>query len=175
MLLVYSSMSISRHFKAHSSPARTPVYTINKMEAFYSDLSPSKVESGRIVIESRDDNLNLSVQRAFFEVFNSGILHLDVDSQRDKIKGFIIAPKDDTIYQSSLEIADIICNPLSRVRQGMIEAAPKCMRDYGDENKIFKAIKDRIYVGNPSHDFRNWGFKKVPIVKRKRNWIDDPA
>ncbi|MDK8643448.1 DUF3800 domain-containing protein [Niallia taxi] len=145
------------------------------MEAFYSILSPAQIESGRVVLESRDDNENLSVQKAFFEVFNKGTLHVDVEEQREKIKGFTLAPKGDPVYQSGLEIADIICNPLSRVRQGKIEAAPKCMRSYGNENKIFKAIKDKIYVGNPSHDFRNWGFKKVPIVKKKREWIDDPA
>ncbi|MDM5279346.1 DUF3800 domain-containing protein [Paenibacillus silvae] len=145
------------------------------MEAFYSFLGSSSIDSGRIVLESRDDKGNLAVQRAFFEVFNNGTLHLDVENQREKIKGFIIAPKGDSVYQSGLEIADIICNPLSRVRQGKIEADPKCMRDYGKENKIFKAIKDKIYVGNTEHDFRNWGFKKVPIVKKKREWVDDPA
>lgn len=145
------------------------------MEAYYSFLSPSSIESGRIILESRDDNENLSVQKAFFEVFNNGTLHLDIENQREKIKGFILAPKGDPKYSSGLEIADVICNPLSRVRQGKIEADPKCMRSYGNENKIFKAIKDKIYVENPAHDFRNWGFKKVPIVKKKREWIDDPA
>lgn len=145
------------------------------MEAFYSFLSPAGIDSGRIVLESRDANENLSVQKAFFEVFNNGTLHVDIESQREKIKGFVMAPKGDLIYQSGLEMADIICNPLSRVRQGKIEADPKCMRSYGNENKIFKAIKDKIYVGKPTHDFRNWGFKKVPIVKKKREWIDDPA
>jgi len=65
---------------------------------------------------------------------------------------------------------------LSRVRRGLIEANPKCMRasEYGISNRIFTSIKGNIYSSTNLDDFRNWGFKKVPIVKRKREWQDNP-
>lgn len=80
------------------------------------------------------------------------------------------------IFIHSLEIADVLCNPLSRVRRGMIEADPKCMKkgEYGDSNKIFQSIKDKIFTATNLEDFRNWGFKKVPVLKHPRQWIDDP-
>jgi hypothetical protein len=171
--ITVDSKKMNEYYKTPKKDHYVIAFT-HLMEAFYSILSPKNVESGRIVLEARDDNENLAVQKAFFEVFNNGTLHLDVEEQRKKIKGFTMAPKGDPAYQSGLEIADIICNPLSRVRQGKIEADPRCMDSYGNENKIFKAIKNKIYVGNHSHDFRNWGFKKVPIVKKKRKWNDDP-
>ncbi|CZR89810.1 hypothetical protein CDFC105_31370 [Clostridioides difficile] len=38
----------------------------------------------------------------------------DIDEElRDKVKGFIIAKKEDADYREGLEIADILCNPLS--------------------------------------------------------------
>ena len=147
------------------------------LQTFYSFVGQSAVESARIVLESRDDSQNLDIQKAFFDVFNIGTTHLNVEqSLRDKIKGFIVAKKGDEIYQSGLEIADLVCNPLSRVRRGLIEANPKCMRskEYGVNNKIFASIKDKIYSATNIDDFRNWGFKKVPIVKRKREWQDNP-
>ena len=36
------------------------------LEAFYSFLSPSRIESGRIILEARDDNENLAVQKSIF-------------------------------------------------------------------------------------------------------------
>lgn len=143
------------------------------LQSFYSFISNPMVESARIVIESRDDNENLYVQKAFFDVFNNGTIHFNFEEHKKKIKGFIIANKTDEFYQSGLEIADIVCNPVSRVRRGLVEVNTKFMH-YGKENKIFKAIKDKIYTTSDLTDIRNWGFKKVPVLKKKRVWIDDP-
>ena len=143
------------------------------LKTFYTFIGSSKVETARIICESRDDNQNLQVQKAFFDVFNNGTIHLNIETHREKIKGFVIAKKDDSMYKSGLEIADLVCNPLSRVRRGLIEANPKCMNNYGNENKIFKAIKDKIYTATDLEDIRNWGFKKIPILKKKRAWNDD--
>lgn len=147
------------------------------MESFFSLLDDPHVTSARIVLESRDDYSNLKVQKAFFDIFNSGTASIDVDSNREKIKGFIFAKKDDSNYQSGLEIADLVCNPLNRARLGLVDADPKNVI-YGKENKIFKALKNKLYIGNatlpdPMQDLRNWGFKKIPVVKRQRKWIDD--
>ena len=147
------------------------------LQSFYSFIKKNNAESARIVIEARDDFSNLAVQKAFFDVFNNGTTHLNVNQAlKDKIKGFIIAKEGDPLYQSGLEIADLVCNPLSRVRRGLIEANPKCMKpgDYGTENKIFLALKTKIYTATDLDDLRNWGFKKVPILKKKREWVDNP-
>ncbi len=145
------------------------------MKSFYSFLDETEATSARVVLESRDDYQNLLIQKAFFDIFNSGTVHLDVEKSRQKIKGFIFAEKDSDLYQSGLEIADLVCLPLSRVRRGVIEVKPRFVH-YGDENRIFKAIKDKIYIrrDSPDQDFRNWGFKKVPITKKRREWSDTP-
>lgn len=160
-------------------PSKEPyvVAFTHVLQNFYSFISRNNVESARIVIEGRDDASNLNIQKAFFDVFNNGTTHLSIEKElRDKIKGFIISQKNDLMYQSGLEIADVLCNPLSRVRRGLIEADPKCMRrgEYGDSNKIFHSIKDKIFTVTNLDDFRNWGFKKVPVLKHPRPWIDDP-
>lgn len=160
-------------------PSKDPyvVAFTHVLQSFYSLINQIDAESARIVIESRDDYSNLLVQKAFFDVFNNGTTHLHIKEElRDKIKGFIIANKTDSTYQSGLEVADLVCNPLSRVRRGLIEAKPQCMSpgEYGNENKIFASVKSKIYSATDIDDFRNWGFKKVPIIKRKRDWINDP-
>lgn len=64
----------------------------------------------------------------FFDVFNNGIIYLDIDEElRDKVKGFIIVKKEDVDYREGLEIVDILCNFFSRVRRGLIEVNLKCM------------------------------------------------
>ncbi|MGA9467940.1 MAG: DUF3800 domain-containing protein [Exiguobacterium marinum] len=145
------------------------------MKSFYAFLEETEAVSARVVLESRDDYQNLLIQKAFFDIFNSGTVHLDVEKSRQKIKGFIFSEKQNTMYQSGLEIADLVCLPLSRVRRGVIEVKPRFVH-YGDENRIFKAIKDKIYIRkeSPDQDFRNWGFKKVPITKKRREWSDHP-
>lgn len=147
------------------------------MESFYSFLNAPNITTARIVLESRDENSNLTVQKAFFDIFNSGTASIDVEANKSKIKGFLFAKKDDIQYQSGLEIADLVCNPLSRARLGLVDAAPKNIK-YGEENKIFKSLKSKLYSGNTSSadpllDLRNWGFKKIPVVKRQRKWNDD--
>jgi len=139
------------------------------LEAFYSFISLHSASSARIVLESRDDYQNLLIQKAFFDIFNSGTVHLNVMDNSNKIKGFVFADKHDLKYQAGLEIADLVCNPLSRVRRGLKEVNPRFVQ-YGDDNPIFVSIKDKIFIGDATHDFRNWGFKKVPIVKKVRTW-----
>lgn len=165
--------------KAYYEPSKDPyiVAFTHLLQSFYNFISKQNVESARIVIEGRDDLSNLRIQKSFFDVFNNGTTHLNIETElRDKIKGFIIAKKNDDDYKSGLEIADVVCNPLSRVRRGKIEADPKCMRrgEYGNKNIIFSAIKNKIYTGTNLEDFRNWGFKKIPVLKHQRKWIDDP-
>jgi hypothetical protein len=166
--------------KEYYNPSKDPyiVAFMHVLTSYYSFINNNNTESARIIIESRDDAQNLTVQKAFFDVFNSGTIHLDVAHHlREKVKGFIIAKKDDHLYQAGLEVADLVCNPLSRVRRGLIEANPKCMRhgEYGEKNKIFSSIKDKIYTATGEQDLRNWGFQKVPITKKKRDWVDNPV
>lgn len=143
------------------------------MKSFYSFLSSPDVVTAKIVLEARDDYNNFLIQKAFFDIFNHGTVHLNFENYKDKLKGFIFSDKVNPQYKYGLEIADILCNPLNRVRLGLIEAKPKHI-NYGHDNKIFRAIKDKIYVKDQDHDFRNWGFKKVPITKKVRLWVDNP-
>ena len=147
------------------------------MKSFYSFLIDGEDEktetTARIVMESRDDYQNLLVQKSFFDIFNSGTIHIDFSTIKEKLKGFIFASKDDLKYHSGLEIADLLCNPLSRARQGIIEANPENV-EYGSENRILEAIKDKLYVKESSQSFRNWGFKLVPITKKTRDWETNP-
>jgi hypothetical protein len=166
--------------KDYYSPSKDPyiVAFTHILQNFYAYISLNNADSARIVIESRDDAANLAIQKSFFDVYNSGTTHLNIDEKlRSKIKGFIIAKKGDPTYQFGLEIADILCNPLSRVRRGLIEANPKCMKtgEYGNDNKIFTAIKSKIFTATDESDLRNWGFQKVPITKKKRIWINNPV
>lgn len=173
------SITIDKNkLKKYFRPSKDPyiIGFMHVLQNFYSFISNEKIESARIVIEGRDDYSNLLVQKAVFDVFNNGTIHLDIEEKlRSKIKGFIIAGKGDSSYQSGLEIADLLCNPLSRVRRGMIEVNNMCLRNfkYGTDNKIFEVIKKNIYCKNDIKDIRNWGFQKVPIVKKKRDWIND--
>lgn len=144
------------------------------LESFYSFISLNNAKSARIVLESRDDNQNLIVQKAFFDIFNAGTVHLNVKDNSDKIKGFIFADKRDSKYQWGLEVADLVCNPLSRARRGLKDVNPKYY-EYPADNPIFKSLQSKIFVGNHQHDFRNWGFKKVPIVKKMRPWVNKHA
>jgi hypothetical protein len=143
------------------------------MKCLYSFIASPSVESIRIVLESRGDLENLLMQKAFFDIFNSGTVHMDVSQHRNKIKSFTFADKNHVNYQFGCEIADLVCLPLNRVRNGLLEVKPKHI-NYGEQNKIFAAIKEKIYLPHQDQDFRNWGFKKVPIFKKKRLWQDDP-
>ncbi|MCK4258865.1 MAG: DUF3800 domain-containing protein [Halanaerobiales bacterium] len=143
------------------------------LQNYYSFIYKNNAKSARIVVEGRDDNQNLIVQKTFFDIFNNGTNLLNIDQTlKGKIKGFIMAEKNDPKYKYGLQIADVICNPLSRVRRGKFEANPTSI-NYGTKNKIFTALKNKIYTATDSKDFRNWGFQKIPITKQTRIWIDD--
>ncbi|QFG01303.1 DUF3800 domain-containing protein (plasmid) [Psychrobacillus glaciei] len=162
---------------SYFSPSKNPyiIAFTHILEAFYLFIEKVDAESARIVIEARDDKKNLTVQKAFFDVYSNGTIHVDCEKYKDKIAGFIVAEKGTGKYQYGLEIADMVCNPIHRVRQGKIELAPKCFR-YPRDNKIFSVIKSKIF--SPSSDptdIRNWGFKMVPVLKKKKVWSDTPS
>lgn len=179
--LEFSIISVTvdkEKLRKYYTPSKDP-YVIaftHVLQNYYSFINKNNAESARIIVESRDDNSNLIVQKAFFDVFNNGTTLLDIDKcTKDKIKGFIMAKKGDPEYISGLEIADLLCSVVSRARRGLIEVNPKCMKkgEYGTDNKIFVAIKDKIYCPtNNEEDIRNWGFMKVPNVKKLRAWND---
>lgn len=174
------SVTIDKNkLQKYYSPSKDP-YVIaftHVLQNYYSFISKNDIESARIIVESRDDNSNLIVQKAFFDVFNNGTTLLEVDKNtKDKIKGFVMAKKGDPEYISGLEIPDILCTVVSRARRGLIELDPKCMRkgEYGNENKIFAAVKQKIYCPTKNdEDLRNWGFMKVPSIKKLRRWNND--
>lgn len=160
---------------SYFSPSKNPyiIAFTHILEAFYMFIEKEDAESARIVIEARDDKQNLTVQKAFFDVYSNGTIHVNCEKYKDKIAGFIIAEKGQGKYQYGLEVADMVCNPIHRVRQGKIELATRCFK-YPNDNKIFSVLKSKIFSPSDPTDIRNWGFKKIPILKNKRVWIDNP-
>ena len=142
------------------------------MKSLYAFLSQPIVESVRIVLESRGERGDFQIQKAFFDIFNTGTVHLDVEPYKNKILSFTFSDKHHVHYQYGCEIADVVCLPLSRARRGLVEVKPKHVT-YGNRNKIFTAIKGKLFSANANQDVRNWGFKKVPIIKKHRLWHDD--
>lgn len=161
---------------SYFSPSKNPyiIAFTHILEVFYMFIEKVNAESARIVIEARDDKQNLTVQKAFFDVYSNGTIHVNCEKYKDKITGFIIAEKGQGKYQYGLEVADLVCNPIHRVRQGKIELAPKCFK-YPKENKIFRVLKNKIFSPSNELDIRNWGFKKIPILKKERVWDDTPT
>lgn len=157
--------------KKYYSPTKDP-YVIafsHLLQCFYSFITKNPTESARIVIEARDDKANLSVQKAFFDVFNNGGAYLKVDETiRNKISGFIMAEKGDNIYKYGLELADMLCNPLWRVKNGKFEVSERFIskREYGNKNKIFDSVVNKIYCDVSKDDISNWGFVKIPILEK---------
>jgi len=132
------------------------------MKSFFNIIKPDTVEKARIIIESRDDYHDFLLQKAFFDIFNGGTAHLEVNENvKRKIKGLNFVEKDN--YHPGLEIADLICNPLERVMQGLNELRKQRV-SYPTGNPIFSAIQSKIYIGNTGHTINNWGFKKVPFI-----------
>lgn len=132
------------------------------MKSFISFIKSPLVDSARIVFESRDDKHDFQIQKAFFDVFNSGTVHLEItDEIRNKIRGLVFLDKEN--YHPGLEIADLVCNPLSRVKRELVELNSKRIR-YGKTNRIFPLIEPKIYIGKNGHTNTQWGFKKVPVI-----------
>ncbi|MFR1707630.1 MAG: DUF3800 domain-containing protein [Clostridium sp.] len=160
--------------KKYYTPNKDP-YVIafsHLLQSFYSFITRKNVENARIVIEGVEDRADLYVQKAFFDVFNNGAVYLEIDEKiQKKINGFIIAKKGDKKYKSGLELVDILCNPLWRVKVGKKEIGGKLFnyktynQEYGEENKLFNAIKDKIYTETSVDDISNWGFKEIPIIE----------
>lgn len=155
----------------HKEPYTIAFYHI--MKSFYAFLSKeSNVDSAGIVVESRDDHQNFIIQKAFFEIISMGTLHLEFKEQtRSKIRTFLFAKKTDPVYQYGLEIADLLCSPISRVRIGKIELRPKNI-EYGDENRVFNAIEHKIFVYSEEQDKLDWGFKKAPMIQSNQGYTE---
>lgn len=161
---------------SYFSPSKNPyiIAFTHILEVFYLFIEKVNAESARIVIEARDDKQNLTVQKAFFDVYSNGTSHVNCEMYKEKIAGFIVAEKGKGKYQYGLEVADMVCNPIHRVRQGKIELSTKCFR-YPRDNKIFSVIKSKIFSpSSDSTDIRNWGFKMIPVLKKKKVWNDNP-
>ncbi len=43
---------------------------------------------------------------------------------------------------------------------------------YGEKNKIFKSVRNKIYTPTSVNDIRNWGFKEVPIIEPVGPWLE---
>lgn len=135
------------------------------LESYYLHIKKYDIKSAKIVIEQRDDFENFLVQNTFFKVFNNGTTYFNInDELRSRIKGFILAPKGDEKYGCGLEIADILCNPISRIRVGYSNELSNSSLIEHRNNTIFNAVKNKIF--NIDNDLLNWGFRFIPIREK---------
>jgi len=125
------------------------IATKNLLEGFYSFLMKKNGECGGIIIEARDCKDSYIIQQSFFDLYNerSRILSRLEDIQ-DKINTFIVSEKDNKTYGLGIEVSNILNNILFRVSNGLREIDSKLM-PYGDTDKIFNAIKCKIYKDTP--------------------------
>lgn len=163
--------SLRKFHPEHKEPYTIAFYHI--MKSFYAYLSKDPtVDSASVVVESRDDHQNFIIQKAFFEIISMGTLHLEFREQtRNKIRSFLFAKKSDPVYQYGLEIADLLCSPLSRVRIGKIELRPENVV-YGNVNKVYNNIEQKIFVYSPEQDKFDWGFKKAPMTQNNQGYTE---
>ncbi|HII4442023.1 DUF3800 domain-containing protein [Clostridium perfringens] len=132
------------------------------MDSYYAYIHKNNISTARIVLESREDDCNIVTQNAFFTVYNHGtLLRKSENNIKEKITGFILAPKGDIKYGAGLEIADILCNPLTRVRIGKKEISKRGL-DHNN-NTIYDSVKDKIF--NINNDVFNHGFKCLPSLQ----------
>lgn len=131
------------------------------LESYYIYIKKYNIESAKIILESRDEASNFIVQNTFFKVFNNGTTYYNIDdSVKNKIKGFIISPKGDKDYGAGLEIADLLCNPLSRLRGGKHTELSRGVVKHR-KNTIYRSIEEKIF--NINGDIYNWGFRYIPV------------
>ena len=128
------------------------IATKNLLESFYSFIMKKNGECGGIIIEARDCKASYIIQQSFFDLYNerSRILSRLEDIQ-DKINTFIVSEKDNKTYGLGIEVSNILNNILFRVSNGLREIDSKLMPyiEYGDTDKIFNAIKCKIYKDTP--------------------------
>jgi len=126
--------------------------TKSLLESFYSFIKNKNGECGGIIMQARDCKANYIIQQSFFDLYNerSRILSRLEDIQ-DKINTFIVSEKDDETYGLGIEVSNILNSILFRVSNGLREIDSKLMSysEYGDTDKIFNAIKCKIYEGAP--------------------------
>ena len=128
------------------------IATKNLLESFYSFIMKENGECGGIIMEARECKASYIIQQSFFDVYNerSRILSRLEDIQ-DKINTFIVSEKDNETYGLGIEVSNILNNILFRVSNGLREIDSKLMPyiEYGDTDKIFNAIKHKIYKDTP--------------------------
>ena len=128
------------------------IATKNLLKSFYSFIINKNGESGGIIMEARDCKASYIIQQSFFDIYNerSGRLSMLEDIQ-DKINKFIVSEKDNETYGLGIEVSNVLNNILFRVSNGLREIDSKLMPyiEYGNTDKIFNAIKPKIYKDTP--------------------------
>jgi len=141
---------ISSEIKQDINYVKDSYYIANKnlLKSFYSFIIKKNGECGGIIMEARNDKASYIMQQSFFDVYNerSRILSRLEDIQ-DKINTFIVSEKDNETYGLGIEVSNILNNILFRVSNGLREIDSKLMSyvEYGDTDKIFNAIKHKMY------------------------------
>ena len=128
------------------------IATKNLLENFYSFIMKKNGESGGIIMEARDCKASYIIQQSFFDVYNerSRIL-CNLEDIQDKINTFIISQKDNETFGLGIEVSNILNNILFRVSNGLRKIDSKIMSsvEYNDTDKIFNAIKCKVYKDKP--------------------------
>ncbi len=118
------------------------------LRKFNSFTTKNNGESGGIVIEAKEGNVNYKILQNFFDIYNNRNTNSSMlDNFQNKINTFIVSEKSNKIYGSGIEVLNIINNVFFRVLNGKREIDDELIlyTDYGNRDRIFSELKHKIY------------------------------
>ena len=124
----------------------------NLLKNFYSFIINNNGECGGIIMEAKNDRDSYIIQQSFFDIYNDRSKNLNMlEDIQDKINTFIVSEKNNKTYGSGIEVLNILNSILFRALNGLREVDNKFISyiEYGDIDKIFNAIKHKIYKDIP--------------------------
>jgi hypothetical protein len=141
---------ISSTIKQDTHKVNDPYSAVTKklLKKFYSFLIRKNGESGGIILEARRENISYVMQQNFFNIYHERNTNLSFAGNiSDKINTFIVSEKNNKAYGLGIELLNILNSIFYRVSNGYREIDKNLISyiEYGNKNKIFNAIKYKIY------------------------------
>lgn len=140
--------------KQDINKVKDPYYIVakNLIKNFYSFVVQNNGDNGGVVMETGKDHNSYITQQNFFDIYNDRSTNLSrLEDIQVKINTFIVSEKNNSTYGAGIEIANILNSILFRVSNGLREIDSKLIsyNEYGKNNKIFNAIRHKIYKDKP--------------------------
>lgn len=124
------------------------ILTKKLIKKFYSFILKKNGEASAIVMEDRGEKNSYLMQQNFFNVYNEENMDSNIaDNIDSKINTFIVCKKNHGTYGLGIEILNVINDVFFRVSNGYKEIDNNLMlyTEYGNKNKIYNVIKNKIY------------------------------